>query len=277
MTDNRLAPSPPRRSSSAARLMWITPDRVFYAGLLGEPAMHRKGSIQVYVAMDGPLRIRIEGDNWQTTEVAVVQPYVAHQAACEARHVLVVYVEPETVDVVRLPKLLRAPSGAVDASGFAAHVRRCHARMVATGRKLDLLPGDFDIMIFGEPLPARRLDRRIADVLDRIKLDPGTPAVADLCAEQVQLSFSRFLHLFKNEVGVPFRRLRTWKRARCVLHHVHASTNLTYVALDVGYPDSTQFSHSIRHSFGLKPKDMMAGSRKLRLIDGTAVADRVAP
>jgi AraC-like DNA-binding protein len=86
------------------------------------------------------------------------------------------------------------------------------------------------------------------------------------CAALVNLSFSRFLHLFKEEVGIPFRNLRTWKRARSLLHYVHTSDNLTHVALDIGYPDSTHFSHSIRQVYGLKPKDIMAGSRKLRVI-----------
>ena len=39
-----------------------------------------------------------------------------------------------------------------------------------------------------------------------------------------------------------------------------------HVALDIGYPDSTHFSHSIRQTFGLKPRDIFAGSRKLRII-----------
>lgn len=259
-----------RRCTSAERMMWITPDRVFYAGLLGAPSMHTKGAIQLYVALDGPLRIRLEGGDWQTCEVAVVQPYVPHQAACDARHVLSMYVEPETVDPRRLPALLLERGGAVDAPAFAAHVRRCHARMVAAGRELELQPGDFDLMIFGESLGARRLDHRIAAVVQRIKRNPAAQALAEDCAAQATLSFSRFLHLFKQEMGVPFRAFRTWKRARSLLQYLHSDENLTYVALDVGYPDSTHFSHSIRNCFGLSPSDIVIGSRKLRVIERPA-------
>jgi methylphosphotriester-DNA--protein-cysteine methyltransferase len=67
-------------------------------------------------------------------------------------------------------------------------------------------------------------------------------------------------------VGIPFRSLRTWKRARSLLQHVHSGGSLIDVALDIGYPDSTHFSHSIRQTFGLKPRDIVAGSRKLRII-----------
>ncbi|HWV08043.1 MAG TPA: hypothetical protein VN156_00780, partial [Pseudomonas sp.] len=59
---------------------------------------------------------------------------------------------------------------------------------------------------------------------------------------------------------------RTWRRARSLLHYVDRSHNLAQVALDIGYPDSTHFSHSIRQTYGLKPRDIFAGSRKLRLL-----------
>lgn len=256
----------PRRCASADRMMWITPDRVFYAGLLGAPAMHTKGAIIVYVAIEAPLRVRIDGGEWQTCEVAVVQPYVPYEVACDARHVLDILIEPETVDLARLPALLKA-CGPVDAPAFAQKVRRAHEYLVRSGGAVDLQRSDFDTTFFGEPLPARILDARIAAVLERIKKKPCAQAAAEECAAQANLSFSRFLHLFKEEVGAPFRSFRTWKRARSLLHYVNCDSSLVYVALDIGYPDSTHFSHSIRQTFGLKPKDIFAGSRKLRIIE----------
>ncbi|MBB4633356.1 helix-turn-helix transcriptional regulator [Sphingosinicella soli] len=255
----------PQRFTAADRVMWITPDRVFYAGLLGEPSMHSRGALIAYVAIDGRLRVRIDGGEWQSAEVAIIQPYVPHEVACEARHVLNVSIEPETVDMDQLPSLLRG-CGAAHAPEFAAHVRNVHRRLVAPGGALDLQPSDFDPAFFGEALPPRALDRRITTVLENIRNNPSGPGAAAECASMVNLSFSRFLHLFKEEVGIPFRNVRTWKRARSLLHHVHSNSNLLHVALDIGYPDSTHFSHSIRQVYGLKPKDIIAGSRKLRII-----------
>lgn len=258
----------PRRFTSADRVMWITQDRVFYAGLLGTPCLHSQGAIIANIAIDGPLRVRIDGGDWQSTEVAIIQPHVPYEIACEGRHVLNVSIEPETVDMDRLPSLLRS-CGAVHAPDFAEHVREVHRRLAAPGGAPKVRSSDFDRVFFGEALPARALDRRITRVLASIRDNPtGTVAAAE-CASLVNLSFSRFLHLFKAEVGIPFRNVRTWKRARSLLHHVHSSSNLLHVALDIGYPDSTHFSHSIRQVYGLKPKDIIAGSRKLRIITDT--------
>ncbi|WBY02334.1 AraC family transcriptional regulator [Ramlibacter tataouinensis] len=261
----------PRRLASGERLMWITPERVFYAGLLGEPSMHTRGSLTVHVAAEAPLKLRLQGGEWQTAEVAVVQPGRPYQVACEGRHAIGLLLEPETVDPARLPELLRA-NGAVRAPAFAAHVRQCHARMVAAGAGLDLRPADFDPLFFGAPLAARPLDPRIAAVLERLRADPSAALSAHDGARQAGLSFSRFLHLFREQAGVPFRSLRSWKRARSLLHHVSAAPPLVDLALDIGYPDSSHFSHSIRQSYGLKPRDIVAGSRKLRVIAQAAMA-----
>jgi len=247
-------------------MMWITLDRVFYAGLLGNPSEHVRGAIVVYVALEGMIHVSVERGEWQTTEVAVVQPYVPHQVACDARHIVALYIEPETVDTIRLPRQFTMTSGAIAASGFAAHVRACHASMVRSGREFDLQPSDFDALFFGCDLAPRRLDKRIGLVIERIKQDPSAPVSAEEYARLVNLSFSRFLHLFKADVGVAFRSFRTWRRARSLLHYVDRSRNLAQVALDIGYSDSTHFSHSIRQSYGLKPRDIFAGSRKLRLV-----------
>ena len=254
-------------ASSTERVMWITPDRVFYAGLLGTPSARSFGSISLYVALESPVHLSIKGGEWQSGHMALIRPYLAHQVACDARHILCVHIEPESVDLACLPPWLQQPSGIVACDELRARAQRCHAALIANGHRTDAPMPDFDELVFGHGLPARSMDPRIAQVLDRIRNDPSSQALAQDCADLVNLSFSRFLHLFKSEVGASFRSFRSWKRARSLLHYVvDQEATLTDVALDTGYPDSTHFSHSIRQVYGLKPKDIFAGSRKLRVI-----------
>ncbi len=62
-----------------------------------------------------------------------------------------------------------------------------------------------------------------------------------------------------------FRAFCAWKRARAALPHMTSACNLTELAMQTGYPDSTHFSHSIRRIFGLRPRDILAGSRRIAL------------
>ena len=264
---DRTGPLVVRRSASNERVMWITPDRVFYVGLLGAPSVRNFGAVSVYVGLDCPVSVSVDGGEWETSHVAVVQPYTPHRVAYASRNIAVIHIEPESVDMAALPKMLRHGNGAVQADEFRAHVLRCHQAIIRNGQNAAEPMLDFDTLVFGSPLGSRTVDPRIAQVLERIRRDPSSQALAQDCAEQVHLSFSRFLHLFKSEVGASFRSFRTWKRARSLLHYVvDQSTTLTDVALGAGYPDSTHFSHSIRQVYGLKPKDIFAGSRKLRVI-----------
>jgi transcriptional regulator GlxA family with amidase domain len=127
---------------------------------------------------------------------------------------------------------------------------------------------EFDRLFFSEPLQVPARDARVQAVIERVKADPGSPAPALRCASDICLSESRFLHLFSQEAGVPFRRFKTWKRARAFLSYVTQDMTLTDVALDAGYPDATHFSHSIRQVYGLTPRSIFAGSRKLAVFAG---------
>ena len=45
----------------SGHLMLITPERVFYAGLLGRPRERCSGAIHIYVAIEGGLRLAVAG------------------------------------------------------------------------------------------------------------------------------------------------------------------------------------------------------------------------
>jgi AraC-like DNA-binding protein len=80
--------------------------------------------------------------------------------------------------------------------------------------------------------------------------------------------------LFKQQTGISFRAFRAWKRARHLLHFANQDLNLAHLAQDIGYPDSTHFSHSIRRFYGLKPRAIFSGSRDLAIYhSGRSAAD----
>ena len=271
------------------RVMWLNNDRVFYAGLLGAVSQRTMGGWLIYASLGAPLRIALEDPGaglaaaavpWQEAQLAVVPPWVPHRVACDERLICSITIEPETVDTSALPSWLRQHAGSVpishpEALPMLRRMQAVHARLRVQGHQLDWQTDCFDRALFGQPLTVRRMDARVVQVLQSMRDDPAQLTTAQDCATRVGLSFSRFLHLFKAEVGTPFRSLRTWKRARSLLHHVTRNTNLVHVALDTGYPDSTHFSHSIRQVYGLKPSELFAGSRQLTVL-GDSPAARAA-
>jgi AraC-like DNA-binding protein len=245
-------------------LMLISPERVFYAGLLGRPRQRTIGGFAIYVALQGGLRISIDGQPDRRGVIAVVPPYLTHGIESDGRCIICLVIEPETVGAGAMEALARRLDGA-DAAPVAGRIRRAYLDLLAAGRRNGFTTAEFDTLFFGETLSPRPLDPRIARTIARLNDFSGQAETAAGCAAAVMLSQSRFLHLFKDQTGVSFRAFRAWKRARHLLHFVNADTNLAHLAQDIGYPDSTHFSHSIRRFYGLQPRAIFSGSRKLAI------------
>lgn len=254
--------------------MWINADRVVYLGLLGAPTLRCFGGWSVYLSLRGTHRIALDGGGWQDGAFSVVPPYARHRIVSDERMIGKLLVEADTVRAQALPPPLREGRGAVHAPAALQRMRQALDALRCAGSVPYAGTAGVDAQFFGTALPAPALDPRVRAVLDRIKADPHGHVSAQQCAEAVQLSVSRFLHLFKAEAGAPFRSFRSWQRARSLLYHVTRRVNLTDVALDAGYPDSTHFSHSIRQVYGLTPRAIFAGSRQLALYASGAAVPR---
>jgi AraC-like DNA-binding protein len=264
----------------SGHLMLITPERVFYAGLLGRPRARCSGAFNVYVAIEGGLCLTTADGRETFCELAAVLPNVLHTIASDYRSVLSLVIEPESVPPGVFEDLVRRLSGP-ESAAFANRIRAAYValreRQRSYGGGNDISNAEFDVLCLGEALPKRDLDPRVARSIVQIGKFCGEPVTAASCAAEAGLSPSRFLHLFKEETGISFRSFRAWKRARHLLHFANQDINLAHLAQDIGYPDSTHFSHSIRRFYGLKPRAIFSGSRDLAIYtSGRVEADNSA-
>jgi AraC-like DNA-binding protein len=245
------------------RAMMITPDRVVYCGLLGAPSRRTLGALTVYVARNAPFEISVAGRALERAYLAVVPPNVPHHINSAERVIGDILIEPECV---RSAKSLHFPN-LIERRRTDEYLRLRAAfeRWLEGDEAVESTAEGVDQFFFGCELESSRLDERIARAVQLIREHPCESFFAAECAKLTNLSFSRFVHLFKEEIGMTFRAFCAWKRARAVLGYVTKPCNLTELALHTGYPDSTHFSHSIRRIFGLRPRDILAGSRKLAL------------
>lgn len=265
-----------RPALPGGKIMILGRDRVAYAGLLGEPTERSFGCLTVYSALASPLTVTARGGSFEATTMAVVPPYVSHRVSTRDRMIGVLMIEPESVDPDLLPCWLAGGQAREVPDPVAARVRDAFLGLVRGHYGRDLTGVDTDLLFLGRPLASRLLDPRIAAIVERICDRPDAQLSAEESARLAGLSFSRFLHLFRAEVGATFRGFRAWKRARSFLHYANGRPSLTDLALEIGYPDSTHFSHSIRQVYGLRPKDIFAGSRDLAIVrqDAAGLAAR---
>lgn len=259
----------------SGNLMLISPQRVFYAGLLGRPRGRASGAFHLYCALEGGLTVTREGRTDRASIIAVA-PYVSHTVASDHPTVICVTIEPETVQSCDLVGLTARTSGSAGALVRERMLAAYAGIRAGTVQAAEIPTAEFDRIVFGAPLTPRRLDPRVAAAVSRLVASPTRAMTAEACAREAGLSQSRFLHLFKDDTGVSFRAIRAWKRARHLLHFVNEDLNFAHLAQDIGYPDSTHFSHSIRRFYGLKPRAIFTGSRDLAIYRSEARTARPA-
>jgi AraC-like DNA-binding protein len=265
--------APMKRYRSNERLMFITPKRIAYAGLLGTPGTRIFGATTLYLSLRNPFQLWQRGSNVREARFAIVPAYVPHRVATRDRSIAEVLLEAESVPpALMIERFAGNHALAEQTADRAIEGFRCLRENWANAGNLD-----FDALFFNEPPPLRKLDPRIAVVAERISRIPAEKHPAEACAEQAGLSFSRFTHLFCEQMGTTLRRFRAWKRARGVMHIVHGGGNLLEAALNSGYADSTHFSHSLRQFYGLPPKDIFSGARGLAVFQQMPCSGNLAP
>src|SRR4051794_7117520 len=176
----------------SGHLMLITPERVFYAGLLGRPRQRCSGALHVYVALTGSLRLLPDGGEERCGELLVVPPNRQHTIESDYRTVIVVTIEPESVPIGTLDRFASRVSR--EAEAFACRIRAAYEELVQRPLSGDATCAIFDRLSSGEVLPQRTLDPRAAKAIALTTRFSGEPATAESCAAAVGLSTSRFLH-----------------------------------------------------------------------------------
>jgi len=206
----------------------------------------------------------VGGGRWKEGRTLLVRQNVPHQVVSKERLIGTLCIEPEYVDSGSIPWMQDGASN--ELGKVAARIKALYDEVIANDQAK--LPQRFDIdnELFDGPLPMKTMDLRIKSAIDHIRANPYERKSAEGYARREDLSSTRFLHLFKNETGIPFRRFCKWKRARGILLNVNLKTDLVNIALAAGYPDASHFSHTMREVFGMKAKDMFDGSRRLAVL-----------
>lgn len=99
-------------------------------------------------------------------------------------------------------------------------------------------------------------DHRINQALAYMESNSQRVVPAKETANHCNLSTSRFLHLFREQTGLTYRRAQLWTKLLKALPLIK-SFNLTETAHDAGFADSAHFSRTFRENFGFSPQELL--------------------
>ena len=112
--------------------------------------------------------------------------------------------------------------------------------------------------LLGNPPAEPPLDERIAATLIRIREGIAGSISAATLASDVHLSEHRFLHLFKEQMGVPLRQYVLWQRLAAGTHAFIEGKSSKEAAYEAGFSDPAHFSRTFTQMFGAQPSSYAA-------------------
>ncbi len=262
MPDVPTQPSPaPYRWLSEPRWYLWEGGFLLIARATGLVPLHDHHAIQIVITLEGEVAISAKSQNWQLTQGLVVRPNAPHAFNCNGALGAMLFVDPESAEgqwlqasleqditivagarltnaTQALSDFLEQPSNPTAAGPI---IRRCvHA----------LNPG-------APPKP--KLDTRLITVLNAIHNLDDLHLSLESAAEKAFLSPSRFAHLFKEQLGLPFSRYMLWRKLTRAMNAIASAKTISDAAHAADFADAAHLTRTFSRMFGMTPSTLMRG------------------
>ena len=210
------------------------------------------GAVALHIGIYQPFQLTVDGGEPINCRCAVVPANTRHQLDFSGGIHGKLFIERDSSDYLyflqRFPHQERALSFFEDREAidcFRWIFEECPEKE-AIATRLDLL------LRYNGQLQLT-FDPRVQKVIELICAEPNRNFSQEHLAAVVNLSVSRFLHLFKEHVDVPYRRFRMWKRLLNTMRNIYETDNMTQAAVEAGFSDAAHFSHCFRDTYGVNP------------------------
>lgn len=243
--------------------------------------MHHHGAIEIIISLEQPFSVKIENEAWVTTKAVIINANVPHQLKDLRDQQITLTIVPERrwgkylqVHVLKRAKIQYLDDW--DFSGLKKNVA-------------DILKSDYDCPTtfeFGEHLIdhitgtrgfKERIDDRILTVLNTIQKGLSEHISADNLAQSIFLSVDRFLHLFKEQLGLPLRQYILYQRIMAATREFLSGKSLTEAAHEAGFADSAHFTRTFVHMHGLIPSEVAKMKENYRVRCCNSLCDACNP
>lgn len=244
--------------------LYIDRGRVLYCGPLQRLDVHRYGTAVLHVGVYGPFRIALDDGVWHSTRCAIIPAGTRHALDLLGGVHGKLFVERDSGFAKAFDTRLAGPHATVrfvdqpEITDCFRWVHEADPGASAVGARLDAL-------FTSEQDGAVSVDGRVRRIIELIGQEPDRSYSQGEAARLIDLSASRFLHLFRAETGIPYRRFRVWRRLLIAVQHLHGGDDLTRAAYDAGFSDVAHFSHAFRDAFGVNPAPVFRKLRRFEL------------
>lgn len=223
---------------------------------------HSHHAIQIVISLDQPVAICGHQEDWCQGGGIVVRPDVVHSFDCNGAFGAMLFVDPESSEGVWLQTLLAHDITIVPDARLASSVSalRTFTEQPFASMEVGALIRHCVHALSPGPPPMRRLDPRVTKVLNSIQASDDLRVSLDTAAGMAFLSPSRFAHLFKQQVGLPFSRYMLWRKLTRAMLAIGSERTIADAAHAADFADAAHLTRTFYQMVGMAPSILMRGT-----------------
>ena len=222
---------------------------------------HAHHAIQIVLALDGEIAACGTDERWKTGRGVIIATDVEHSYDSRDAFAAMLFVDPESIEGIWLGSSLQHEITLVPERRVVACVEELKCFRERPMESLDLgalIRHCVQTLSAGAP-PARRIDPRVTKVLRQIQQSDDLRMSLESAAAAAFLSPSRFAHLFKQQLGLPFRRYLLWRKLTRAMLVIGREGTATAAAHAADFADAAHLTRTFSEMFGIPPSVMLRG------------------
>ncbi|GGK55652.1 helix-turn-helix transcriptional regulator [Amphritea balenae] len=237
--------------------VWLKPGILIIYGASLDAANHKHNAIQL-VWPAGKSLCQLEGR--ELVGPLIINSQIEHQLSMEAGWVLLI--EPQSNLGQQLSeRLAQRPAVAISESSSLSTIAPKQGDDPASLLAPFFSMLGLDVTYADTNATTSLTDKRIQQLLSDLDRCLLGDCLKPLCwrasevASQLALSESRFLHLFREQMGIAWRPYLLWRRTICAISAITKGLPATEAAHLAGFSDSAHLSRTFRSLFGMSIRE----------------------
>ena len=242
--------------------VFVWQEQGLFLGNASATSFHTSPAIKILISLEGEFRLQTtENGDWHNYKSAVIAPGQPHAIDGQNNKLALIILVPEAkaaqplIPILARKSLSRIPLGVVQ--NFLPIFEEFEQMSVENVETEKICRKMFEKIKNGEELLSAELDKRITKSIAKLRAEHETNVPISEIAANVELSESRFSHLFTEQVGVSVRRYQVWIRLRDAIHLLANGTSLTDTAHEAGFSDSAHLTRTFRQMLGIAPSALL--------------------
>lgn len=242
---------------------------ILFLGTVIDTALHRHHALQLVLGLDGSFDIDTEAESISTKAV-FIDSDVHHRLRGEASTQALLLFESGSKTANRLKTVLKNRNMLYFSDGVwnkqsIFEFQKCIMEEPNIDQVSDIVKTFLD-KVFWQTNESNPVDPRIIKARTLIDNLEEKKIFANEIAEALFLSETRFIHLFKQETGIPFRQYLLWKRMMDSIKFLIDTRDITQAAHEAGFSDSAHLARTFKDNFGIILSDIFKNDRFVQVI-----------